>query len=149
MRCQTCGATVDRLACEVDPRRAVLVWLAGCGHLLTDHEAQTAWRTHGLRCHVPDIDGPSLIAAERARHTGEEGHTPDKDAALTGGQLSWAAWSLIDRAGAKHPVEQPPSVWPLPRDRWPRTTSPLRLLIIAGSFIAAEIDRRLARGEKP
>lgn len=144
-----CGAEIKYVECTIDPRAAALDYRTNCGHQITEAEARTAWSLHIPVGPVPKLTGAALIDAERARQIAEEGHTPDKDAELTGGQLAWAGWSLLDRAGADNPVEQAPSVWPLPRAAWPATKSPLRLLIIAGALIAAEIDRRLAKGETP
>jgi hypothetical protein len=149
VNCPICGVPIALVTVSVDPRKAEHRFAAGCGHELTVKEARAAWRSGSAVGPVPKIDGAALVAAERARHVAEEGHTPDQDAALTGGQLSWAAWCLLDRAGAENPPEQAPSVWPLPLDRWPTDKSSLRYLIIAASFIVAEIDRRLAAGEKP
>lgn len=151
MKCTGCGSEVDGITCTINPRKAVREFRTSCGHEVTEDEARTAWRLKIPLSPIPlpIVDGGNLIVAERRRHTTEEGHTPDKDAELAGSELAWSAWCLLDRAAADRPVEQAPSVWPLARDRWPATRSPLRLLIIAGSFIAAEIDRRLAKGETP
>jgi hypothetical protein len=150
MKCVTCGAEVERMTCTIDPRRAALAFIANCGHEMTVEEARTAWRLNIFPANaVPVVNGATLIGAERERHAAEEGHTPESDAEFTGAQLAWAAWCLLDRAAATNPTEQAPAVWPLPRDRWPADKSATRLLIIAGSLIAAEIDRRLAAGETP
>jgi hypothetical protein len=152
MKCLTCHSEIEHIAVTVDPRTAELAFRANCSHELSSDAAHTAWRGGKIAISpvpFPKITGASLIAAERARQITEEGHTPEADAELPSGVLAWAAWSLIDSAGADHPVEQAPAVWPLPRDRWPATTSPLRRLTIAGALIAAEIDRRRASGETP
>lgn len=147
MRCVHCDAEITSMTCEVDPRRAVRVYLAGCGHVLARDEVVKLWHG-GIRCPVPDITGATLFAAERARHT-EEGHTAEADAKLVGGELAWACWALLDAALSGN-VGQAPAVWPeRMRDRWPTSRSPLRLIIIAGSMLAAEADRRLAAGELP
>jgi hypothetical protein len=145
MKCTDCGAEVKHIEASIDPREAALEFRTDCGHVVTADEARAAWRLQIPVGPVPQLNGASLIDAERARQIAEEGHTADKDAALTGGQLPWASWCLLDRAVAKNPVEQAPSVWPLPPEAWPATKSPLRLLIIAGALIAAEIDRLLAK----
>jgi hypothetical protein len=151
MKCTECHAEIHDITCTINPRKAAREFRTNCGHRLTDAEAHAAWRLNVPVAPIPlpVVDGASLISAERARQIAEEGHTPDKDAELTGDQLPWAAWCFLDRAVAKNPTEQAPGVWPLPRDRWPATISPLRLLTIAAAFIAAEIDRRLAKGETP
>lgn len=151
MNCLECGQPIGRIECGVNPRNAVREFVTDCGHLIDEDAARTAWRV-GVPVGptaLPEVEGATLIGAERRRHVAEEGHTAEADAELTGDQLAWAAWCLLDRAGAKNPPEQAPSVWPLPLDRWPADKTPLRRLIIAGSFIAAEIDRRLAAGETP
>ena len=150
MKCSTCNGEIQQITATVDPRAAALAFRADCGHPLTTEEARQAWRLNIFPTNaIPKVNGATLIAAERDRQITEEGHTPEADAELTTGVLAWAAWALIDSAGADHPVEQAPAVWPLPRDRWPATTSPLRRLTIAGALIAAEIDRRRANGETP
>lgn len=150
MKCTTCHVEIKRITVTIDPRRAALEFRANCGHELDAEEARAAWRLKIPMTPIPDVNGATLIAAERARQVTEEGHTPEADAELTGDQLAWAAWCLLDRAAATNPTEQTPAVWPLPRDRWPRDDmSPLRLLTLAGAFVAAEIDRRLKAGETP
>lgn len=149
MNCTECRAEVKRVVCFIDPQKIEHVYVINCGHRMTETEAREAWRLGISIGPVPEINGASLINAERSRVLTEEGHTLENDAELTGDQLAWAAWCLLDRAAAENPPEQAPPVWPLPRDRWPRPKTPLRWLIIAGQFIAAEIDRRLAAGEGP
>lgn len=150
MKCSTCNAEIERITVTIDPRRAALSAVPNCGHEMTPAEANQAWRSGSIPMSpIPAVNGATLIAAERDRQVTEEGHTPEADAELTGDQLAWSAWCLLDRAAASNPPEQAPPVWPLPRDRWPADKSPMRLLIIAGSFIAAEIDRRRASGETP
>lgn len=151
MKCTECGAEVEHIDCTVNPREAVREFTTNCGHLISEDAAHAAWRdgvTVGPML-LPQVEGATLIGAERRRHVAEEGHTAEADADLVGDQLAWAAWCLLDRATAKNPPEQAPPVWPLPLDRWPADKTPLRRLIIAGSFIAAEIDRLLAAGETP
>jgi hypothetical protein len=149
MNCTECGAELQHITITVDPRTAALVFRTNCEHELSADDARAAWRAGVFTGPVPQITGAALIAAERARQVVEEGHTEDTDATLTAGELAWAAWALLDAAGAKHPVEQAPQVWPLARDRWPADKSLLRRYIIAGALIAAEIDRHLAAGETP
>lgn len=152
MRCTTdgCAVDVERVECTLNPRTAKREYRAGCGHELTETEARTAWSLGVEIGPVPPIDGTHLIAAERARHTGEEGHTAAADAELVGSELAWACWALIDAALSDRQVEQAPPVWPERlRDRWPGGKSPMRDLIVAGSMLTAEIDRRLKAGETP
>lgn len=151
MKCVDCGAEVREIVCTINPREEAREFRLNCGHQVTEDAAHAAWRG-GVPVGpvpLPEVNGATLIAAERARQIAEEGHTPESDAALTGDELAWAAWCLLDRANAKNPVEQPPPVWPLPRDRWPDTNDPDRLLTIAGALIAAEKDRRRKAGETP
>lgn len=150
LRCPGCNQPIREVTCAVDPRTAGYRFTAGCGDDVHIDLARHLWDA-GMRWHVPPITGATLVGAERDRHAAEEGHTRDEDAARTSSELSWAAWCLLDRAaaGVDPGHDGPPPVWPLPRERWPFGKTPLRLLIIAGSFIAAEIDRRLAAGERP
>lgn len=149
MKCTNCGAELEHITVTLDPRTAAFTFTTNCEHNLTVEEARTAYRLGVFTGPVPDRSGAALIAAERRRQVAEEGHTADTDAALTPGELAWAAWALLDTAGAKHPVEQAPQVWTLARDKWPADKSLLRKYIIAGALIAAEIDRHLAAGETP
>jgi hypothetical protein len=149
--CGTCGQPVTRVEVEIDPRRAERQFITQCGHLLAVDEARTAYR-RGLmpRPRFPEVNGATLFGAERDRHLTEEGHTPEADAKLIRAELAWACWALVDAALSGRTVEQAPAVWPdRMRDRWPGDKSPLRKLIIAGSMLAAEVDRRRAAGETP
>jgi hypothetical protein len=116
-----------------------------------DDQQAVAVRREGLPVEVPHVDGATLIASERARQPAEEGFHPDHDAQHASNELAWAAWAYLDRAlGSGDPTDtEPPSMFPWDRSWWKPGKSPLRLLIIVGALIAAEIDRRLARGEKP
>jgi hypothetical protein len=148
--CDTCHQTIRAVEGLVNPRVAQLDFVAGCGHYISAEEARTAYR-QGAHVVVPTINGATLIGAERTRQHAEEGHTGHADAALESGELAWSAWALLDRVGVPDDgaAAGPPMMWPLPAERWPGDKSALRLLIIAGAFIAAEIDRRLANGERP
>lgn len=151
MICPTCSTMILRVDVSIDPRLAVRQFVTDCGHQLSIEQARAAYR-RGLmpRPKIPDVSGATLFEAERARHLGEEGHTPEADADLVGSELAWACWALIDAALSGREVEQAPSVWPERlRGDWPTDKSPLRLLIIAGSMLCAEVDRRLAAGETP
>jgi hypothetical protein len=150
MRCTECDAPIRAVRCDLDPRTAAHRFTASCGHDVAIEAARHLW-TAGMRWEVPPRTGARLIDAERRRHTSEEGYDAAVDAEHTSNELPWSAWCLLDRAAkdADPAHAGPPATWPLPRDRWPRTDDPLRLLIIAGSFIAAEIDRRLAERTEP
>jgi hypothetical protein len=150
VKCSTCNAEIKRITVTVDPRQAALEFRANCTHELTADEARTGWRLKIPMTEIPDVTGATLIAAERGRQITEEGHTPEADAELVGGELSWAVWALIDTALSNREVEQAPSVWPERlRGDWPAGKSKVRKLIIAGALIAAEIDRLRADGETP
>jgi len=144
----TCGThgRVDSVLASPDPRTADLVWtIQPCGC-----EVEPAAVTHlGVPGTIIPVTGANLIGAERVRVVTDEGYSVEDDRKHTGAELAWAVWCLVDRVVAKHPTEQAPPVWPFDRSRWPRDKTPLRLLIIAGQFIAAEIDRRLEAGERP
>lgn len=150
MNCPTCETQVQRVDVVIDPRRAERQFVTDCGHLLAIEEARTAWRQRLLHHTIPEVTGATLFAAERLRHLTEEGHTVEADAELVNDELAWACWALIDAALSGRAVEQAPALWPeRMRESWPAVKSPLRKLIIAGSMLAAEVDRRLAAGETP
>lgn len=149
--CPECRSTLTRVDVDIDPRQAVRRFVANCGHVLSIEDARRAYR-RGLmpRPRIPEVSGSTLFEAERSRHIAEEGHTPEADAELVGSELAWACWALIDAALSGRAVEQAPGVWPERlRGDWPQDMSPLRRLIVAGSMLAAEVDRRLAAGETP
>jgi hypothetical protein len=149
--CPTCSTRLRGADGYLDPRTAERRFTARpCGHPL-DEQQIVAVRREGLPVEIPRVDGAGLIAAERARQPAEEGWTPEHDAQHGGNELAWASWCYLDRAVGEHdPADvEPPPMWPWERRWWKPGKSPLRLLIIAGALIAAEIDKRLARGEKP
>lgn len=149
--CPICGMRLRGADGYVDPKTAERRFTARpCGHTLDDQQA-VAVRREGLPVEVPHVDGATLIAAEVGRARAEEGFLPEHDAQHASNELAWAAWCYLDRAVGEHdPADtEPPSMWPWEPKWWKPGKSPLRLLIIAGGLIASEIDRRLARGEKP
>ena len=93
-----------------------------------------------------------LLAAERARQADGESYTPEHDAGHVHGELAraGAAYALMTLADPDFSVSGPyvRGIWPA---GWGtvRIGSPIRMLAKAGALIAAEIDRRLARGERP
>jgi hypothetical protein len=95
--------------------------------------------------HVYEGWGPgvSMIALERRGHKEREGWTPEHDDGHTGGELAAAAvaYTLASSQGSRVPRYWP---WSL---SWWKPTSPIRMLIKAGALIAAEIDRRIRKGE--
>jgi hypothetical protein len=149
LACSICGERTTGVQAEVDPRRATLTFTAQCGHLIPREEAKDAWRA-GARWHTPKITGATLIDAERRRQPAEEGYTSEHDQSHDTGELAWAAWCYLDQAATgMHGDDGPPRMWPWEPEAWKPEKSPMRLLIVAGALIAAEIDRRLAAGEKP
>lgn len=149
--CPRCGIRLRGADGFVDPRTAERKFTARpCGHGLS-HDQIVAVRREGLPVEIPRLDGATLIAAERDRQPTEEGFTAEHDEHHGSNELAWAAWSYIDRAVGEHDPDDasPPAMWPWSPSWWKPGKSPLRLLIIAGALIAAEIDRRLAAGEKP
>ena len=144
--CTRCDQPIDRIDGAPDPRTARVVFMTSpCRHIVSPIDAVTA----GVPATIAAPTGANLIAAERHRVVTEEGYTPAHDEGHTGGQLAWAVWCLLDRVLMPSANEQAPAVWPFDRDKWPTDKTPLRLLIIAGQYIAAEIERRLAKGERP
>lgn len=92
-------------------------------------------------------DGVALIAAERKRQV--ESPTGDDDARLTDGQLADSAALMLDTARGNRSMDN--VGYPLLcayklSER--HAKNPLRLLAIAGAFVAAEIDR-LNRASDP
>lgn len=142
--CPVCDTPIARVTTSIDPQEVAHVFTAGCGHQIDPDVAAALWRD-GYRWTVPVIDGASLFAAERDRHVNVEGFTAEHDATHGPEGLPWAAWSYVDAAvndtGAT--FVEPPTMWPWHADRWKVEATPLRRLIIAGSLLAAEIDRRL------
>jgi hypothetical protein len=150
--CTMCEQRVTDVSAAVDPRKATLMFTAGCGHWLTRDEARRAHRD-GLRWHTPLIDGASLVAAERVRHVTEKGYDAAHDAQHSPTDLPWATWCLLDLAVSgvdpdADPVPAVPTMWPWEPESWKPGKSPLRALVVAGSLVCAEIDRRLAAGEQ-
>ncbi len=93
------------------------------------------------------MNGIEMIAAERKRQIESEGWTPEHDAQHANHELADAAAGYAVYAWAGDSAVNPPRDWPWAREWW-KPTSPIRMLVKAGALIAAEIDRRLARGEK-
>ncbi len=148
-RCPDCDQALVRVEGTVDPRTGRQVFtVQPCGDRIGVLQAAQLTGL-GVSITARAVTGSSLIEAERDRQVVEEGYTPVTDTGHSGGELAWAAWALLDRAASGTHVEQAPPVWPFARDKWPQDKSALRLLIIAGALISAEIDRRLAGGETP
>lgn len=114
---------------------------------------------------MADLTGAELIAAERHRQIEVEGWTAEHDAGEhDDGQLAAAAETYLREARAPGTYTGPynnrtmvvacpdgvftnkPNIWPWDV-RWWKPSTPLRMLVKAGALIAAEIDRRLAKGE--
>ena len=92
----------------------------------------------------PD-SGVDLIAAERARQLYDLKWTPKHDAEHDSGQLLDAALCYLACVRDER-LDQSP-FWPWDRAYW-KPSTPTRMLVKAGALIAAEIDRRIAAGEK-
>lgn len=152
VRCPECSSTVTGIRGAVNPRTAGRTYtVARCGHTVTEAFAKAAYRD-GVDVAVPPVNGATLIAAERARQVDEEGHTAEHDAGHRGAELAWAAWCQIDAAStAAETAEaaEAPRMWPWAPGEWKSDMSPLARLIHAGAYIAAEVDRRLADGQRP
>lgn len=116
-----------------------------CGHEMDETFGKMAAQHFGVP--VPQLTGAALTAAERRRQIVEEGHYPDADAGRS--DLAWMAWSLVDRAVHGGLDEAtPPLMWPPDRE-WAPGRTPIRALVIAAALLCADIDRRLAKGERP
>lgn len=93
---------------------------------------------------MPTESGADLIAVERGHQVFVRGYSPEHDDQWTVSELVKAAvcyaWEAV--APRNNSLE-----WPWGKSAWKPSTSPIRNLVKAGAFIAAEIDR-LKRMEK-
>lgn len=85
------------------------------------------------------------VLAERVRQVSEEGWTPEHDATHDMGEMASAAASYAYAAAYrarrdKHPVNNPPTIWPWAFKWWKPGTA-RRMLVKAGALILAEIER--------
>lgn len=145
--CPECEVPINRVTGRVDPRGGHL-FTSVCGHLLPADVARAA-HDAGRPVWQEPVTGAALISAERARQHTEEGYD-DKHDAEHAVELSWGAWSLLDHvASGGLPDAPPPKMWPWQAVDWKPEATAVRMLVKAGALIAAEIDRRLARGERP
>lgn len=93
-------------------------------------------------------DGVRLIALERARQRGVEGHTDEGDDGYLHGELALAAVGYATNPKAFSRRGRKPLAWPWDAKHWkPTPDDRTRELVKAGALIAAEIDR-LIRAEK-
>lgn len=147
-RCPHCDSPVDGLTVNPDPRTAQTVHrLDPCAHTVDRATALGMYEAGVPVKSMTPVDGAALIRAEVARVRERGTHTPESDAEQDAGELAWAAWCLLDRMN--HPdSDEVPAMWPYEPERWKPGQTPLRSLVVAGGFIAAEIDRRLQAGER-
>ncbi len=145
--CPECDAPIARVTGRVDPRGGH-VFTGVCGHLLARDVARAAYDA-GRPVWLEPVTGAALISAERARQHTEEGYSDEHDAEHSE-ELAWASWCLLDHvaSGARADAKSP-AMWPWSEDSWKPGPTALRALVKAGALIAAEIDRRLAKGETP
>lgn len=94
------------------------------------------------------MTGIELIAEERERQISKEGWTATHDDEYVNGELAeaahcYAATSVYSAKGwdVKRVIQY--LSWPWDIDWWKPSPNPIRNLVKAGAFIAAEIDRRL------
>lgn len=147
-----CGAPVAKVVGKVNPRGGHTYTALPCAHVVEQDVARAA-ADAGRPVWLEAITGSALITAERARQHTEEGYRGEHDAQHAS-DLAWAAWCYIDvvagNAESGAPLDgPPPKFWPWDAESWKPGPTPLRMLVKAGALIAAEIDRRLARGETP
>lgn len=142
MQCRECSTTILAIDAIVDPRAVGLRFEAQCGHNVPREDTLLLWR-NGMRWTLPNVDGASVLAAERHRQVHEEGYTAEHDASLDSNDLMWASWCLLDAAASERPTTDAPKMWPEGAGDWKPEHTPMRRLVIAGALIAAEIDRRL------
>jgi hypothetical protein len=91
-----------------------------------------------------DSTGMDLIRDERESHF-VQGYDARNDAKYTAGELTDAADAHLAAAVGYPNLGR--GVWPFAKDKF-RLNTPISSLAKAGSLIAAEIDRRIAAGEK-
>lgn len=95
---------------------------------------------------MPQFQSIDLIRAEREHHV-RNGHDAEHDAQHDDAQLAAAAMCFI--AATNGPVLDPSGdfvlyQWPWDLEQFRPADDDVRNLVVAGSLIAAEIDRRLA-----
>lgn len=143
--CPVCLGPIRSGQAHIDARAGRVVTAQPCGHTMPDDFACMLIQHLGLR--VPPVTGAALVTAERRRQAVEEGFDPAADVGRE--DLAWMAWALADRA-IHGKLDDPavPLMWPEDRP-WRPGKTPIRALTIAAALLAAEIDRRLAKGERP
>jgi hypothetical protein len=146
VQCPECEQPLAKVLGKVDPRGGH-VFTGACGHLLSPDLARAAFDA-GRPVWLEPVTGAALISAERARQHTEEGYADEHDAEHAD-ELAWAAWCYLDRVAAGEVAGPSPAMWPWGEDAWKPGPTALRMLVKAGALIAAEIDRRLAKGERP
>jgi hypothetical protein len=93
------------------------------------------------------MTGAERITKERQRHFEVEGWTPNHDDQHACGEMSQAAscYAMIANAQCRwqdHQIDMSvPAIWPWETEWWKPKDNPIRNLEIAGSLLAAEIDR--------
>ncbi len=94
-------------------------------------------------------EGVVLISMERRRQILDERWHAAHDDQHEEGELAMAAASYaVNSSDPGGPDDRPPSTWPWELQWW-KPKTPIQDLIRAGALIAAEIDRRLRKGERP
>lgn len=100
----------------------------------------------------PKMDGGEMICVERFSQI-ERGYDADHDDKHCNGELLQAALSYLRLVMEKQAAEQSPHgssisssdheyfEWPFEKESWSPKDNPIETLTVAGSFIAAEIDR--------
>lgn len=139
--CPACAGGISRVRIAPDPRTAVQVCkVEPCGHEI-DREAVGELHWAGVPTDVTPVDGATLIGAE-VRAQREAGHTIEADMREhDDGDLAWVAWCLI---GESHSRDVP-AMWPFSPARWKPGLDRIDALKQAGAYVAAEIDRELAK----
>ena len=131
-----------------------------CGEYESDkrHDLSDAKDSNEESDHLITV-GTLLICRERMRQIDEEGFDAAHDAKHDQQELLLAALCYIESAGDyelglyyKNPRRGDiPSGWPFGAESWKnepwKPSNTMRMLVKAGAFIAAEIDRLLAENE--
>lgn len=130
--------------------RALGVRVAGQGHMSTDFRWIVGFKDGTQEVIVPSdrpLTGIHLFALERARQT-LKGYGTRHDAQHLNGELVRAAGAYARHARYQDIADATP-MWPWPwRSAGFQPGTPIQDLVKAGALLAAEVDRRLAAGER-
>jgi hypothetical protein len=84
-----------------------------------------------------EVDTARQILTERRRQIGKKGYGPEHDDLHVSGELLMAALAYLSSPGEL--------LWPWDKESFHQGTDPIRNIVVAGSFLAAEGDRLIRR----